>query len=161
MRLTLLGLGSAVLLLVNACSSSTGLTQLEDFNAVLKKVGNTTTYQMLAFAAGGMPQVLGPKTKGTLIVPTDDAFNLLGGEALMKLMDVQQSAAQIELLKKHVLKDALSPKKLASMGSVSTLQGNSIPVKMESNVLSFGDAKVISSWQTAEGMVYVVNRVLQ
>ncbi len=37
------------------------------------------------------------------------------------------------------------------MGNVTTMEGNSIPVKMESNVLSFGDAKVISSLADAGG----------
>lgn len=148
------------LLFCTACGSSAGLTEMEDFNAVLKKVGNTTTYQMLLSTAGGSTQLLGLKEKGTLIVPTDDAFNQLGGEALMKLMDARETAAQLSLLKKHVLKEGLTPKKLQSMGTATTLEGNAVSVKLESNVLSFGDAKVISSFVTPEGMVYIVNKVL-
>jgi len=111
--------------------------------------------------AGGSTQLLGFKQKGTLIVPTDEAYNQLGGQALMDLMDPKQSSAQLSMLKRHVLNLPLSPKKLQSMGTVTTLEGNSIPVKMESNVLSFGEAKVISSFETPEGMVYVVNKVLK
>ena len=151
----------ALLLFCNACGSSTGLPQMEDFTAVLKKVGNTTTYQMLLLNAGGSTQLLGAKQKGTLIVPTDEAYNQLGGQALMELMDAKQSSAQLSMLKRHVLNLPLSPQKLQSMGNVTTLGGNSIPVKMESNVLSFGEAKVISSFETPEGMVYVVNKVLK
>jgi uncharacterized surface protein with fasciclin (FAS1) repeats len=134
---------------------------MENFAAALKKVGNTTTYQMLIATAGGMPQLVGLKQKSTLIVPTDDAFNKLGGQALMDLMDARQTTAQMSLLKKHVIKESLSAKKLAEMGTVTTLEGTSIPVKFESNVLTFGDAQVISSWQTPEGMVYIVNKVLK
>ena len=144
-----------------SCGSNAAIPQMEDFNAVLKKVGNTTTYQMLIATAGGMPQLLGGKVKATLIVPTDDAFNQLGVQALMDLMDAQKTAEQISMLKKHVLNLPLSPKKLAAMGTVTTLEGNSIPVKNESNVLSFGDAQVIYSWQTEEGMVYIVNKVIK
>lgn len=148
------------LLFCTACGSSAGLSKMEDFNAVLKKVGNTTTYQMLMIGAGGSSQVLGLKKKGTLIVPTDDAFNQLGGKALLELMSANQTAAQLSMLKKHMLMDGLTPQKLQSMGTVTTLEGNSIPVKLESNVLSFGEAKVISSWVTPEGTVYIVNKVL-
>ncbi|AEE49235.1 fasciclin domain-containing protein [Haliscomenobacter hydrossis] len=154
-------LGCLLMSLATSCGSSAAIPQMEDFNAVLKKVGNTTTYQMLIATAGGMPQLLGDKVKGTLIVPTDDAFNQLGGQALMDLMDAQKTADQMSMLKKHVLNLPLSPKKLAAMGSVTTVEGTSITVKNESNVLSFGDAKVISSWQTEEGMVYIVNKVIK
>lgn len=150
-----------LLLIGTSCGSSAGLPEMEDFNAVLKKVGNTTTYQMLLLGAGGPVQVLGLKQKGTLIVPTDEAFNQLGGEALMQLMDAHQTGAQLSMLKKHLIIGALNPKKLQSLGNVTTLEGNKIPVKFESNVLSFGEAKVISSWATPEGMVYVVNKVLR
>ena len=145
----------------SSCGSSAAIPQMEDFNAVLKKVGNTTTYQMLIATAGGMPQLLGGKVKGTLIVPTDEAFNQLGAQALMDLMDAQKTSDQMSMLKKLVLNLPLSPKKLAAMGTVTTVEGSSISVKNESNVLSFGDAKVIYSWQTKEGMVYVVNKVLK
>lgn len=151
---------SSLILFCTACGSSAGLTALEDFNAVLKKVGNTTTYQMLLSSAGGVTQLLGLKQKGTLIVPTDEAFNQLGGEALMKLMDARETSAQLALLKKHVLLEGLTPKKLQAMGNVTALEGNAIPVKLESNVLSFGEAKVISSFVTPEGVVYIVNKVL-
>jgi uncharacterized surface protein with fasciclin (FAS1) repeats len=133
---------------------------MENFAAALKKVGNTTTYQMLISTAGGMPQLVGLKQKSTLIVPTDDAFNKLGGAFLMDLMDPNHTSAQMSLLKKHVIMEALNAKKLAEMGTVTTLEGTSIPVKFESNVLTFGDAQVISSWQTPEGIVYIVNKVL-
>lgn len=149
-----------LLLLGTSCSTGSAIPQMENFAAALKKVGNTTTYQMLIATAGGMPQLVGLKQKSTLIVPTDDAFNKLGGQALMDLMDARQTTAQMSLLKKHVIKESLSAKKLAEMGTVITLEGTSIPVKLESNVLTFGDAKVISSWQTPEGMVYIVNKVL-
>lgn len=149
-----------LLLLGTSCSTGSAIPQMENFAAALKKVGNTTTYQMLIATAGGMPQLVGLKQKSTLIVPTDDAFNKLGGQALMDLMDARQTTAQMSLLKKHVIKETLSAKKLAEMGTVTTLEGTTIPVKLESNVLTFGDAQVISSWQTPEGMVYIVNKVL-
>ena len=150
-----------LLILGTSCSTGSAIPQMENFAAALKKVGNTTTYQMLIATAGGMPQLVGLKQKSTLIVPTDDAFNKLGGQALMDLMDARQTTAQMSLLKKHVIKESLSAKKLAEMGTVTTLEGTSIPVKFESNVLTFGDAQVISSWQTPEGMVYIVNKVLK
>lgn len=149
-----------LLLLGTSCSTGSAIPQMENFTAALKKVGNTTTYQMLIATAGGMPQLVGLKQKSTLIVPSDDAFNKLGGQALMDLMDARQTTAQMSLLKKHVIKESLSAKKLAEMGTVTTLEGTSIPVKFESNVLTFGGAQVLSSWQTPEGMVYIVNKVL-
>jgi len=149
-----------LLLLGASCSTGSAIPQMENFATALKKVGNTTTYQMLISTAGGMPQLVGLKQKSTLIVPTDDAYNKLGGVFLMDLMDPNHTSAQMTMLKKHVIKEELSSKKLADMGTVTTLEGTSIPVKLESNVLYFGDAQVISSWQTPEGMVYIVNKVL-
>ncbi len=40
-------LGCLLMSLATSCGSSAAIPQMEDFNAVLKKVGNTTTYQML------------------------------------------------------------------------------------------------------------------
>lgn len=154
-------LGFLLLLFVTSCSTSAALTQMGDFNAVLKKVGNTTTFQMLIATAGGMPQLLGLKQKSTLIVPTDEAFNQMGGQALLELMDANQTAAQLAILKRHVLELPLNPKKLTDLGSATTFDGKQISVTIESNVLSFGDARVISSWETTEGMVYIVNKVLK
>lgn len=149
-----------LLLLGTSCSTGSAIPQMENFAAALKKVGNTTTYQMLIATAGGMPQLVGLKQKSTLIVPTDDAFNKLGGIFLMDLMDPGHTSAQMTMLKKHVIKESLNAKKLVEMGTITTMEGTSIPVKLESNVLTFGDAQVISSWQTPEGMVYIVNKVL-
>jgi uncharacterized surface protein with fasciclin (FAS1) repeats len=148
-----------IVLLASGCSTVAQLPiTYPDQISTLKADKELSTFLMLSDAAGGLSPYASGKKKGTLIVPTDDAYNRRGVEKMLEMLNPKNMTLSINSIKGQVLDGAFSPKDLEKNPTIKTLDGNVVTVSKAYNVWSFNDAKVIRMIRTKDGYVYVVNK---
>lgn len=91
----------------------------------------------------------------TIFAPTDEAFANISAETLNKIGSEENG--MITLLSYHIM-DAKALQNLTNISSIKTLEGSSLAVNAEQNLI--GGANVIGSRRYDNGIIYVIDRVL-
>ncbi len=97
----------------------------------------------------------------TLFAPTDEAFAALPAETLAALQNNPADLRSILLY--HKVAGQLTPAQITQLGSIGTLEGSSITVRVaDGNIeLNGGQARLIGPViQTVNGFIYVIDGVL-
>jgi len=94
----------------------------------------------------------------TVFAPADSAFRKLPAAE----MSMMHSTAELaKILKYHVVNGHVTPEELASGMELKTLEGSSLKASKMGSVYEVNNADVIcGNIQTANGTIYVINKVL-
>jgi uncharacterized surface protein with fasciclin (FAS1) repeats len=112
-----------------------------------------------AIAEAGLTGTLNSATAVTLFAPDDAAFHALGGGNLKTL--IAHKADLTKLLEYHIVKGRVTPAHLAAGKPLLTLVGLPVhPVKSGKAYKVNGALVTCGNIQTANGSVYIVDRVL-
>lgn len=115
----------------------------------LNEQGNFTIF-IDALEKTGLDQALAVGGPYTILAPTDEAFAAVD-------VDAMSTEELTDLLRGHVIIDGLPSDQLATMESVSTVSGASLPVSDG----QIGDAAIVESdLETNNGLIHVVDAVL-
>jgi uncharacterized surface protein with fasciclin (FAS1) repeats len=113
-----------------------------------------------AVKAAGLVETLSGKTQLTVFAPTNEAFEALPKGTLERLLKPENREALKKVLTYHVVPGALGSKKLRS-GSISSVEGSPIKIRIKNKQVKINDATVISAdIKASNGVIHVINRVI-
>jgi len=98
----------------------------------------------------------------TVFAPTDDAFKKLPGGTLDSLLKNPQGIYLKKMLTYHVVNRELKAGDIMRLGSINTVQGQSVQVDTSNGVIFLnGDTKVITTdIVCSNGVIHVIDAVL-
>ncbi|HLV26358.1 MAG TPA: fasciclin domain-containing protein [Gemmatimonadales bacterium] len=95
----------------------------------------------------------------TVLAPSDSAFNALPPSQLAALM--ADSTALADLIQQHVIPGILTAADIQGMTSVTTLQGRTLPVRVEGGVARVRDVAIVEGDIEADnGIIHIIDGVL-
>lgn len=106
-----------------------------------------------------LTQALDSREDFTLFAPTDQAFNRLGSETLDQLLAQPQQLEAI--LRYHVLAEPLTNSQLIEAGTVTTLNNRQLSITGSTRNLRVSGARVVDALPADNGVIYVVDSVIQ
>jgi uncharacterized surface protein with fasciclin (FAS1) repeats len=142
-RLSLLVL--FVIILNFSCS-----TQASSLLGAMGTNPNLSGLTGLLKGAGGLDKLVG-KAPFTLLAPSNDALKGVSQEVLQNLLKPENKDQLTSLLKKHILPGKLSPDQI-NAGGLKNAAGNA---------LDLGGAKITESIPTKNGLIQVIDKVIQ
>ncbi len=129
--------------------------------SIVETAQSNPTFSTLVVAidsAGIASDLQGPGPY-TVFAPTNDAFAAVPQDALNGLLNDRARLARV--LQYHVVPGRLMAADLQGMTSVTTLEGTTLPVRVEGGNVFVGDAQVIQADVNASnGVVHAINAVL-
>jgi len=112
-----------------------------------------------AVQEAGLVDALSGEGPLTVFAPTDDAFAKLPAGTVESLLD--DKPALTNVLTYHVVPGKLMASDVASMSSITTLQGQDLKVSMMDGEVYINNAKVVSADVAADnGVIHVIDSVL-
>ncbi len=142
--------------------TSCGSAKLPGMGDMLTQVlssGNLDTIGKLLNAAGGLDGLLGGLSKATMFLPTDEAFEKLGMDAVEDLLKPENSRMLTDVLRNHVIEGDISPKKLGKSDMLTNLNGKPLNISGEGGMI--GGANILESFDTKQGGIYLVDSILK
>jgi uncharacterized surface protein with fasciclin (FAS1) repeats len=120
--------------------------------------GRFTTL-VAALQAAGLAETLAGEGPFTVFAPTDDAFAALPeGTVEALLADIPQLT---DILLYHVVSGNVKAADVVNLESAETLQGQSLDITVDGNVVKIGDAQVlITDIEASNGVIHVIDAVL-
>ncbi|MDG4823961.1 fasciclin domain-containing protein [Asanoa sp. WMMD1127] len=120
-----------------------------------------TTFDGAMRASDLLPELKG-KQGITVLAPSDDAFAAKFSQDNLDQLMVKDKDTLRTLLRAHVVDRSLSLADLREAGSVTTLDGTSVPVAAAGAMARIGDEAqtVCADYRIANGRLHVVNHVL-
>jgi len=113
-----------------------------------------------ALTAAGLIQTLEGKGPFTIFAPTDEAFNKLPPDALKDLLKPENKEVLVKILTYHVVSGKVLSTDLKS-GQVTSLQGDPISVKVDSNGVVINDGNVTQAdIQGSNGVIHAIDKVI-
>ncbi len=115
-----------------------------------------------AVKAAGLVETLSGKGPFTVLAPTDEAFAKLDPDTLKMLLLPENKEMLVKILTYHVVPGkALYAEQVATMKELPTVEGSTIPVKVDGKKVMLGDAEVIGvDVEASNGVVHVIDTVL-
>jgi transforming growth factor-beta-induced protein len=132
--------------------------QTKDIVETAKANGSLSTL-VTALTTANLVDTLKGTGPFTVFAPTDAAFNALPSGLLNELL--ANSTALTQVLTFHVVSGKLTGHDLAGLTSVTSLQGESLPVTTAGGVTNIGRAKITQTDITcSNGVIHVIDAVL-
>jgi len=119
--------------------------------------GSFTTL-ITALEAADLKDTLSGEGPFTVLAPTDAAFAALPDGALDALLADPEKLAEVLTL--HVVSGKAMAADVATMDSVTTLAGPSLPVSTEGGVSIGGASVVTTDVMASNGVIHVIDRVI-
>ena len=117
-----------------------------------------------AIKAADLGDALKGKGPFTVLAPTDDAFAKLPKKTLASLLEPKNKSKLAAILKYHVIANtkAMAADVVALDGkSIKTLEGKSVPVRVDGKTVYLGKAEVIKAdLPASNGVIHVIDTVL-
>lgn len=130
---------------------------------IAAKNNNFDTVHAAIVAAGLADTLASADAQYTVFAPTDAAFSNLG-EASPELLAAalaDPKGALTTVLKYHVVAGNYSSAELLEMGTVTTLQGETLTITTRNDSVFVNDARVVTADVPAKnGVIHAINRVL-
>lgn len=130
---------------------------------IAAKNNNFDTVHAAIVAAGLADTLASADAQYTVFAPTDAAFSNLG-EASPELLAAalaDPEGALTTVLKYHVVAGNYSSAELLEMGTVTTLQGETLTITTRNDSVFVNDARVVTADVPAKnGVIHAINRVL-
>ncbi len=129
-----------------------------DIVEVATAAGNFTTLAR-ALEAAGLVETLKGEGPFTVFAPTDEAFAALPAGTLDDLLADRERLTRV--LTFHVVAGRVTSEQVASLPSATTVEGSTLPIKVEDGSVMVGDARVITAdVEATNGVIHVIDRVL-
>jgi len=113
-----------------------------------------------ALEAGGLIEALQAEGPFTVFAPSDAAFAALPQGTVESLLKPEGLDALVSILKYHVVPGRIYADQLKA-GTVKTLQGGSLEVKISEEGVFFNESKVTAAdIETTNGVIHVIDKVL-
>lgn len=134
-----------------------GTAQAADIVDTAKSAGSFNTLVTAVQAAGLVDTLKGPGPY-TVFAPTDEAFAKVPKDKLDALL--KDKAALTKVLTYHVVPGKVMAKDVKA-GSVKTVEGSSLTVKVNGGTVMVDNAKVVKTDVVADnGVIHVIDAVL-
>jgi transforming growth factor-beta-induced protein len=129
-----------------------------DLLQTAERAGGFSTL-LAAVDAAGLADVLRGEGPFTIFAPTDDAFDNLPDGVLASLL--ADPGALAEILTYHVVAGSLASGDVVAQSSIGTVNGASVAVSVEGEVVRINDATVLAvDVQATNGVIHVIDTVL-
>lgn len=136
------------------------LPATDDVVTVARNAGAFTTL-LTALGAADLVEVVNGDTPLTILAPTDAAFAALDQELLGGLLEPDSKARLASVLKMHVIAGRYSALELAAFGTVETLAGTRLPVRVVDGRLTVGGAPLSGNdVESTNATVHVLDAVI-
>ncbi|CEJ45787.1 fasciclin domain-containing protein [Umezakia ovalisporum] len=113
-----------------------------------------------ALKAAGLTDVLQGQNQLTVFAPTDAAFARLPQDAVRDLLKPENKEILLKLLTYHVVSGTVLSTDLSS-GTVKSLEGGNIEVKVDANGVMVNDAKVVQAdIKGSNGVIHAIDQVI-
>lgn len=97
----------------------------------------------------------------TVFAPTDEAFSKLPEGTLQDLLKPENKAKLQAILTYHVVPGKIMAADVTQINTAQTVNGDSLPVKVEDGSVNIGDAKVTKAdIKSTNGVIHVIDTVL-
>ena len=114
-----------------------------------------------AVKAAGLVDTLKGPGPFTVFAPTDDAFAKLPAGTVEDLLKPENKDKLTGILTYHVVSGKVMAADVVNLDSAKTVQGGSLPVKVEDGTVSVGTAKVVKTdIECSNGVIHVIDTVL-
>ncbi len=114
-----------------------------------------------AIKAAGLVETLKGKGPFTVFAPTDEAFAALPEGTLQELLKPESKDRLTNILMAHVVSGRVFSDQALEAGMAKTLQGSSVEIKKEGDVVMIGAAKLITAdVQSSNGVIHVIDSVI-
>ena len=112
-----------------------------------------------ALKAAGLVETLSGEGPFTVFAPTDEAFAQIPADQLNALLADKEALTAV--LTYHVVAGAVMAEDVVKLGSVETVNGQSLDIKVVDGKVMVGGAEVITAdIETTNGMIHVINKVI-
>jgi transforming growth factor-beta-induced protein len=127
-------------------------------NDIVTTLKNEGTYTWLvdALERTGLAEALQGEEPYTLFAPTDVAVAALPEDTLAAL----NTEALTELLRYHLVLDAISLEQAATMGTLMTVQGETLTASTSEDGVRINGAALETALEATNGMIYGIDAVL-
>lgn len=131
-----------------------------DLVATAASAGSFTTL-LAAVQAAGLVDALNGDRPITVLAPTDTAFAALDPKLLASLLEPANKERLVSVLQLHVLPGRLSALELARAGTVETLGGVRLPVRVDGGRVTIGGAALVGNdVESTNATIHVLERVI-
>jgi uncharacterized surface protein with fasciclin (FAS1) repeats len=114
-----------------------------------------------ALGAAGLVETLSGQGPFTVFAPTDEAFAKLDPKVLASLLEPANKAKLTEILTYHVVPGRLAADEAVAAGSLHSLQGGDLRLRIDGGRLQVGGATLlINDLETTNGTIHVIDSVL-
>ena len=128
--------------------------------AVAQQAGQFNTL-LAAASAAGLVEVLAGDGPLTVFAPTDEAFEKLPPGTVESLLEPENKAQLVRVLKYHVLSGRVYAEQAAAAEQANTLLGRTVATAVTADGLRINDALVTApDLETANGVIHVIDSVL-
>ncbi|MEX0272409.1 fasciclin domain-containing protein [Leptolyngbyaceae cyanobacterium UHCC 1019] len=131
-------------------------------NTIVDVASGNKSFSTLVTAvkAAGLAETLSGKGPFTVFAPTNEAFNALPKGTLETLLKPENKATLQKILTYHVVSGTVMAKDV-NPGSVKTVEGSPIMVKVQGGKVMINNANVIKTdIKASNGVVHVIDKVL-
>jgi len=131
-----------------------------DLVETAKNAGSFGTL-LTAVGAAGLVDALNGGTPLTVLAPTDSAFAALDGALLASLLEPKNKERLTKVLQLHVIPGRLSALEMAAAGTVETLAGVRLPVRVEGGRITVGGVALVGNdVESTNATVHVLENVV-
>ena len=133
---------------------------MDDLVTLASKAGTFQTL-LAAAKAAGLAETLATKGPFTLLAPSDEAFAKLPAGTVESLLEPENKAQLVRILKAHVLEGRVFADQVAMLHEAPTLAGVKLEIVKKGERLSIGNAGIVQiDLQARNGVVHVIDRVI-
>jgi uncharacterized surface protein with fasciclin (FAS1) repeats len=137
-----------------------GHAEAKDIVDTAVGAGSFNTLVAAVKAAGLVDTLKGPGPF-TVFAPTDEAFAKLPAGTVGDLLKPENKDKLTGILTYHVVSGKVMAADVVNLDSAKTVQGGSLPVKVEGGAVSVGTAKVVKTdIECSNGVIHVIDTVL-
>lgn len=137
-----------------------GETDVSDIAETASNAGKFETLLSAANAAGLLPALTGDGPL-TVFAPTDDAFDALPLGTINSLLEKENRATLIRILRYHVVSGAIGSDALADGASLKTLAGPRVVFTQSEGGFTIEGARIVATdINASNGVIHVIDRVI-
>ncbi len=134
-----------------------------DSPSIAEIAANDDNFSTLAAAleAADLVEVLDGEGPFTVFAPTNEAFDALPEEELEALLAEENRELLINILTFHVVEGAVTSSEVVELDEATTLQGATVPIEVDGDVVRVGTTQVIQAdIEASNGVIHVIDGIL-
>ena len=114
-----------------------------------------------ALQAGGLVEALQGKGPFTVFAPTDEAFAKLPKGTVESLLEPENKALLVDILKYHVVSGKVTARDVVKLTNAEAINGQRLPILVEEGTVVVGGATVVTpDVMASNGVIHVIDTVM-